>query len=387
MTTAKILARLLAMSESEILGMVSPRTIRDIKQEDPTPKLLAFIVGQEGDATPNQVGFGPVVTRWYQSAIEALTAKLGLGTPIYNGHPGTDSETNRTPIGEVVGKLMRKIGDAFSTVALTYIYPQFREIPYDVASIEVTVTVPDNAQAFDVQGVDVQAITGIALGNSAIDKPAFPGATLLAQLQAFAGNSRTPGGVEMTLEDLKKAISDGKFKPSEVFDGKALVEDPFIVEHVKEEKGSEYYARKRNQVEYDEKIKTLEGEKKALQDQLQVHAQAALKTKARESFESVLVERPKLKEDERLVKFVRKQFDKSFAPTEEAKLKDDLNKFVDAQVGEFTDLFGAPQKSSGNTTPQNGKPSAGAKDSEAKKDEGGENPPLDPKNNDLIPQD
>ncbi len=387
MKTANILARLLAMSESEILGMVSPRTIKDIKQEDPCPKLMAFIVGQEGDATPNQLGLGPVVTRWYQSAIEALTAKLGLGTPIYNGHAGANTETNRTPIGEVVGKLMRKIGDVFSTVALTYIYPPFKEIPYDVASIEATVTVPDNAQVFDVQGVDVQAITGIALGNSAIDKPAFPGATLLAQLQAFAGNERTQGGVEMTLEDLKKAISDGKFKPSEVFDGKALVEDPFIVEHVKEEKGNEYYARKRNQVEYDEKIKKLEEERKTLQDQLQAHAQAALKTKARESFESVLVERPKLKEDERLVKFVRKQFDKSFTPTEEAKLKDDLNKFVDAQVGEFTDLFGAPQKSSGNTTPQGGKPAAGAKDGEGKKDEGGGNPLLDPKNNDLIPQD
>ena len=187
--------------------------------------------------------------------------------------------------------------------------------------------------------------------------------------------------MKMTLDEVKAAIQEGKWKPSDLFESKVLVEDPFIVGHVKEEKGSEYYARKRNQVEFDEKIKALEAEKKTLQDQLQGHAQAALKTKAKDAFEAVLVERPKLKEDERLVKFVRKQFDKSFSPADEAKLKDDLNKFVDGQVTEFTDLFGDPKKAAGGKADAD-KPAGDAGAEDANRDKTNL---LDPKNNDLIP--
>jgi hypothetical protein len=386
----KIIARLLAMSQDEMMGMVCPRTIRDIKLTDPTPKLLALVVGHEGDATPNKVGIGQVLTRWYRSAIEAMTSKLALGTFAYHGHAGTNSEKNRAPVGEVIGKLTKKIGDVISSIIVAYIYPQFRDLPFDVASIEATVSVPPDSKSFDVQDVDVQAITGIALGNSRIDTPAFPGATLLAQLQAFAGNQRTAGGGEMnlTLDEVKAAILEGKWKPSEVFEPKVLAEDPFIVGHVKEEKGNEYYARKRNQVEFDEKIKTLEAEKKTLQDQIQGQAQAALKVKARESFDAVLAERPKLKEDERFSKFIRKQFDKSFTPTEEAKLKDDLNKFVDGQVGEFTELFGEPGKPGDKGGKPEGKTqTAAGGNGSGRADAGAADSLLNPKNNELIPQD
>ena len=373
MNTTRILGRLMAMSSDEVMGMVSPRTIADIKREDPTPKILAFVIGQEGEAQPKVAGIGATLQRWYRSAIEALTSKLGLGAPVYNGHPakGPDAKpadfTSRQPIGEVVGKLFKRVGDAMSSIAAVYIYPQYRDIPFDVASIEAIVRVPDNSREFDVQEADIKEINGIALSNSAIDKPAFAGATLIAQLQAFAGNQRTAGGDEMTLEDLKKAISDGKYRPSDLFDGKALVEDPFIVGHVKEEKGNEYYARKRSESETTEKLKKLEDEKKALQDQLAAHAQATLKIKAKDTFEAVLGERPALKGDDRLSKYVRKQFERSFTPSEEAKLKDDLNKFTDAAVAEGQELFSEPGKAGtkggGNTTPQNkGNASGGGTD-------------------------
>jgi len=42
----------------------------------------------------------------------------------------------------------------------------------------------------NVHDVDVGDITGIALGNSAVEKPGFAGATLLSQIQAFANKSK-----------------------------------------------------------------------------------------------------------------------------------------------------------------------------------------------------
>ena len=373
MNTTRILGRLLAMSSDEVMGMVSPRTIADIKREDPTPKILAFVIGQEGEAQPKVAGIGATLQRWYRSAIEALTSKLGLGAPVYNGHPakGPDAKpsdyANRQPIGEVVGKLFKRVGDAMSSIAAVYIYPQFQDIPFDVASIEAIVRVPDNSREFDVQEADIKEINGIALSNSAIDKPAFAGATLIAQLQAFAETNRQGGEKTMTLEEIRKAIQEGKHKPSDLFQIAELTSDPFMREHVEEKinNAKGYDIRKRQELET--KVATLEAEKKTLQDSLASHKSSSLKVQAREQFEAVLKERPALEKDERLAKYVRKQFEKSFTPTEEAKLKEDLNKFMDTAVAEGQELFGEPGKSGtkggGNTTPQNkGNASGGGTD-------------------------
>ena len=69
----------------------------------------------------------------------------------------------------------------------------------------------------------------------------------------------------------------------------------------------------------------------------------------------------------------------SSAPAEEAKTKDELNKFVDAQVSEFQELFGAMGKDGGKDTA--GTPGPGEGSGAEKADL------LDPKNNDLIPRD
>jgi hypothetical protein len=156
-----------------------------------------------------------------------------------------------------------------------------------------------------------------------------------------------------------------------------------------EEKGSEYYARKRSESEAAEKINKLESQIKDLQTQLSASTQATLKIRAKETFEAVLAERPKLKGDERLSRYVRKQFEKSFTPTDESKIKDDLNKFLDLHVAEGRELFGEPGKpgdkgGEANPAPQT---NAGGKDGEQAAGDGEANPLLDPKNNDLIPRD
>jgi DNA-binding transcriptional MerR regulator len=377
----KILAQVLAMADSEVIGLISPRTLRDIKREDPNPVFKVYRVGQEGESRPTIVGVGATVQRWFQSAIEKLTEKLGLGIPVYHNHAPTNTGENRQAIGEIVGKALKNIEGSLSSIAVAYIYPQYKDLLLDVASIEAGVMVPQDRREFDVKDVDISEVTGIALGNSSMNKPAFPGATLLAQLQAMS--EKTPqGDHNMTLEEIRKAVQEGKHSPSDVFAPTVLTSDPFIKEHVEEKINNAKGYQIRKVQEYETKVSALETEKKALQDELASSKTSVLKTKARESFEAVLVERPKLKGDERLVKFIRKSFEKSFAPKDEAKVKDELNKFVDDQVTEFTELMGDAK----GTGDKGGKADAGQAAAARAADENRDKTNLlDPKNNDLIP--
>ena len=179
----RILAKLQHMASSEIMNIIPNDVYEKIKTKDPHPLFQAYIVGHEGEATPNMVGLGTKTLHWFSSAVNKLWQKMKYGTKIFHGHNLDSSHEGRQSIGEVVGKTIKTIKDKVNAIAITYIYPEFRGLPLDVASIEADVRInPDDS----VHGVDVGDITGIALGNSAVEKPAFAGATLLSQIQAMA---------------------------------------------------------------------------------------------------------------------------------------------------------------------------------------------------------
>lgn len=186
----------------------------------------------------------------------------------------------------------------------------------------------------------------------------------------------------LTLAEIRTAVQEGKHKPSDIFDLNVLTSDPYVKEHVGEkiDNAKGYDIRKRQDLET--KVTTLEAEKKALQDELASSKTSVLKTRAREVFDAVLAERPKLKEDARLSKFVRKQFEKGFTPKEEAKLKDELNTFVDAQVSEFSEVMGDVKPDGKEKTAEEKAAEDAARATEQNRDKTNL---LDPKNNDLIP--
>lgn len=188
----------------------------------------------------------------------------------------------------------------------------------------------------------------------------------------------------MTLEEIKQAIQEGKFKPSDLFEAKVLTSDPIITEMMKDETANLRGYQIRKLKEADEKIAALEAEKKATADKLVIHERASVKAKAKETFDAILAERPKLKEDARLVKFIQKGFDKSFQPVDEAKVKDELNKFVDDQVTEFTDLMG-DTKAGGDGKGKTDAEKAAEAAARAADESRDKTNLLDPKNNDLIP--
>lgn len=181
------------MAESEIKGMIAPYYFSDIKLRDPKPLFKAFIVGQEGQAESNWVGVGKVVKTWFKDAVGKLSRRIWPGLKLYHNHAETnDSDAARSEIGEVAGSRTRMVDGKFSAVVAAYIYPEYKTLPLDIASVEANIRVDNMDTDDEIHDVDVEDVVGIALGNSAVDKPGFPGATLLGQLQAFVEKPPSP---------------------------------------------------------------------------------------------------------------------------------------------------------------------------------------------------
>lgn len=179
----KFTAKLQQMASSEIMNIIPNDIYDEIKQRDSHPLFQAYVVGHEGEVIATMPGIGQRILNWFSSAINKIWEKLSYGTKLFHGHNVDSSHEGRQSIGEVVGKAIRTIKSKTNAIAIAYIYPEFRDLPLNVASIEANIQInPDNT----VQDVDVRDITGIALGNSAVDKPGFADATLLSQIQAMA---------------------------------------------------------------------------------------------------------------------------------------------------------------------------------------------------------
>jgi len=190
----KIRAKLLQMAESEIKAMITPYDFDNIKRKDKNPLFKAFVVGQEGKAESNWVGVGQVVKHWFKDAIGKLTRLIYPGLKLFHNHAETnDPDENREAIGRVVGSRSQEIKGKFSAVIAAYIFPEYKNLPLDIASVEANVLI-DDTLTDEIHAVDVEDVTGIALGNSAVDRPGFPGATLLGELQAFADKSKQTEG-------------------------------------------------------------------------------------------------------------------------------------------------------------------------------------------------
>lgn len=135
----RIIARLQSMAASEVLELVPASAYNRIKQEDPNPVFRAYVIGHEGEARPQMLGRGQIISQWFKSAITKLYEKLKAGINIFHDHALDNSHEGRTPIGELVGKALKTVSGKLSALAIIYIRPEYRHLPLDVASIEADV--------------------------------------------------------------------------------------------------------------------------------------------------------------------------------------------------------------------------------------------------------
>lgn len=366
------------LAESDMLSLVPSDTMARIKVSDEHPEFRAYAIAHEGAAEGNMVGVGRRVMKYFRDAIMRLHEKLTIGTPIFHRHNADNAHDGRNTIGEICGKTLREIGGKLYDIAVTYIKPEFRQLPLDIASIEADIEFTDDGDGKNCTAVDIGNITGLALSNSAVESPGFPGATLLAAVQAFVdkGKDQHNGeSIDMELEELKEAIKKGKFKPSEVFAEDDLKKDPYVSDIVSRT-GREAARRVRDEevTEVKEQLKVITGERDTLSSQLmQVRSKSVLETLSQER-----------KLDDKQKKFLdRKSETFKTDSKDDAGLKIDLNKFIDGALEEYrgiAELFGVkidkqPEKENDPGTPASDMGGLQSDDSNL----------TDPKNNPLIP--
>lgn len=404
----RIIAQIQNMASSEILSMIPASEYERIKRKDPKPLFKAYVIGHEGESAGTLLGAGTVVAKWFTSAIRNLYEKIQFGLKIFHDHgKGTNSHEGRTPIGEVVGKALRQIKDRLSTIAVVYIKPEFRNIPLDVASIEAKIHFEEDEN--EVYTAEVGEISAIALGNSAVNKPGFAGATLLAQVQAFtvkksAANHAVTSvpskgkGItspcqhsegNMDKEEILAAIKAAGLHPSDLFDTETLSVDPAVTGlirgEVKKAVAGEFRGRKDAEEKLEAQKKEFEQKISDLSSQVASKDAEILKTRIPALVAKASVDR-KLTDQQK--RFIESRIDR-FSPKKAETLEADLTKHLDDEIGEFkktADLFGIKieeQKPEGEKTKEKGsgaEPSSGGGSGQI------EDKYLDPKQNPFIPQ-
>ena len=343
----KFLAKLQHMAASEIMNNIPHEIYQEIKERDPTPVFRAYAIGHEGEATGKQVGVGTVIKNWFSSAVKKIVSALQFGTKVFHGHNIDSSHEGRKPIGEIVGKAVSTIKDKLNAIAITYIYPEYRNLPLDVASIEADINIDPTRDS--VEAIDVKGVTGLALGSSVIEKPGFADASLLSQIQAFAnGRLQFKEGDKMpTLEEIKTFVSEEGISPSEIFGRDALIDDPVVMGYVKaevkEKTTSEYHARKRNLSEFEEEKKKMDEEKKKLEDRVKELMAESAKIKAADLFSNKAKERKLDKKEISFIESKRTAEKGGFEPEDPENLDKEVDRFMDDAIVEYkktAKLFG-----------------------------------------------
>lgn len=370
----KIRATLHAMAEGEILSMLNHGEYLRIKAFDRKPLFRAYVVGHEGTFSPTAVGIGKIVTQWFEGAVRKLRDQIRLGTKLFLGHADTNVHDNRESVGEIVGTALKTIKDKLSVVAIAYIRPEFRDIKLDIASIEadVELSVDEEKGVYDAE---VRDITGIALGDSSEESPAFAGATLIGEMQGFLDQSqqyKKGGDMGLTITEVRDFIRSEKLNPSDIFGLEALTGDPLITKHLdselKEKKSGDWYHRKRDEDKHEKEVNDLTEAHKKEKSDLEKERDEARKLVLTGQI-PVLVEKIKKERElsENQAVFIDRAV-KKFSTSEKLEdLEKDLNTFFDDQIKEHQELgeavYGVAKK---DPDPKKG-------DGDGNGDKGGEN--------------
>jgi len=375
------------MAQNEILSMIPSDTIDKIKMYDHKPEFRVYAIGHEGDVHGNVIGRGQTAVKYLRDVIVQMFEKLPFGLPAFFGHAqGTNEHDGRVRVGEVVGKTIKDIGGKLHTLAAVYINKESRDKPLDVASIEANFEGVEEGDGLNV--VNIDDLTGLALGNSAVERPGFPGATLLGAIQAF---SESKGIQHMTIskEDLKKAIKEQSIQVEELYSTEVIIASEPARKAMQEK--HEHVRRieeKLGKVD-EEKIK-LSNENENLKTQLKDKTETINKTRVTTLLDGVAKDR---KLTDKFKKYVDKNLkDFKSEGEEDASIKEDLNKFIDETGKQFESDgkefgFEAKMTEESNDDGKGGtKKAPGAGDDEPNEDYEETSEYEDPAKNDLIPQ-
>jgi len=152
-----------------------------------------------------------------------LSDKIKTGIKFFVGHRADNSNENRESVGEVLSSFTKEIAGKLSNIIIGWFPSKEKVQTMDTCSMEADIHTDEEF----IVG-DINEVTGIALGNSQQDHPAFPGALRLSMVQCFIepqtkikegvkkmGDEQQPRRI--TIDDVKRAIHDLNIHPWQLF--------------------------------------------------------------------------------------------------------------------------------------------------------------------------
>ena len=152
-----------------------------------------------------------------------MSDKIKTGIKFFVGHRADNSNENRESVGEVLSSFTKEIAGKLSNIIIGWFPSKEKVQTMDTCSMEADI----HTDSEFIVG-DINEVTGIALGNSQQDHPAFPGALRLSMVQCFVepqtkikegvkkmGDEQQPRRI--TIDDVKRAIHDLNIHPWQLF--------------------------------------------------------------------------------------------------------------------------------------------------------------------------
>lgn len=310
--------------------------------------LQAYILAQEGVSQPKVLGKGQRILKWPRAVIRQLADRVKAGTKFFLDHNSDNSVDGREALGEVVSSTLKDIGGKLSNIIIGHFPEAERVKDLDVCSMETNILTHEREN--DLVS-DLEDVSGVALGSSIKDNPAFTGARRLATIQCFEnqGGESKPGEgekkkMEITFEDVKKAIKDMNIFPWQLFDEEQMRKDKVFGEMLAE--------RDKLKSELTSTKENLEKTKKDSENAIKASQKATAKTRLKELLPDGLTEKQN--------QFIMDNFD----PDKIEDLEDDgLKSYVESSQKEYSRLakmFGVSEN--GKETENSGSQDNGDRD-------------------------
>jgi hypothetical protein len=319
----------------DILNMIPPEILKEIKNKDNHPFFQLYSICHEGTSKPKLLGRTSKPISWPRQAVQSIKKIITKGVKLFKGHTNDDNSTDgRREIGEIIHSFEQEIDGKLHHLAITYHPESVREEvkDYDVCSQEADWNLIESAGNLIAETID--NLSAVVLGKAQENAPAFEGAKKLAMVQAFEAEATKKETKTMTYEEIrdelfkfsrgtgerinlvKGMINDFGIHPRHIFTLDQLKDDHDFGPHFKE-----MDVIKEEKEELIKKINDLEANNKTLErNSLVKDAKMRLTNIAKE-----------LQLPESQIKFVEEQFTEN-----QDDLSDDgLKKFVESQ----TELF------------------------------------------------
>jgi regulator of replication initiation timing len=148
--------------------------------------------------------------------IRDLANKIKTGIKFFVGHGRDNSNDNRESVGEILSSFVKEINGRLSNIIIGHFPSNEKVRDMDTCSMEADVHTDED----HIVG-EINEVTGIALGSSDRDNPAFPGALRLNMIQCFGDETDDDEGddimARLTFEQLKQGIRELNVHPWQIF--------------------------------------------------------------------------------------------------------------------------------------------------------------------------